>query len=157
MKPASINEIKTELKSISSGRVVELCLRLARYKKENKELLSYLLFEEDDITTYIQNVKEEMDIGFADVHKTNIYFAKKSLRKVLRLVNRYIKYTGDKQAEAELLLHYCTNFRGLKIPVHKSASLTNIYTAQIKKIKVAIDNMHEDLQHDYLKQLNRLT
>ena len=38
MKAATLNEIKQELTNLPSTRVLELCLRLGRFKKENKEL-----------------------------------------------------------------------------------------------------------------------
>ena len=82
MKAASVSEIKTELKSLSQSQVTDLCLRLARFKKENKELLTFLLFEADDLDTYIQNVKNETVESFADINKSNLYWAKKSLRKI---------------------------------------------------------------------------
>jgi hypothetical protein len=49
MKSATSAEIKSELKKSSPTRLVELCLRLARYKKENKEMLTFLLIEADDL------------------------------------------------------------------------------------------------------------
>jgi hypothetical protein len=156
MKAASINEIKSELKLIPAAQITELCLRLARYKKENKELLTYLLFEADDQQAYINNVKEEIDNGFSEINTSNIYFAKKSLRKILRITNKHIKYTGSKEVEVQLLLHYCTSFKGLKIATQKSATLSNLYSNQIKKIGAAISSMHEDLQHEYLRELDRL-
>jgi hypothetical protein len=61
MKAASINEIKQELQSLPPSRLNELCLRLARFKKDNKELLTYLLFEAADETAYIESVKKEID------------------------------------------------------------------------------------------------
>ncbi len=48
MKAASIQELKQELQHTSLKEITELCLRLARFKKENKELLTYLLFEASD-------------------------------------------------------------------------------------------------------------
>jgi len=156
MKAASISEIKTELKSKSATQLLELCLRLGRFKKENKELLTYLLFEADDIETYISHVKEETNNSFAEVNTSNNYFAKKSLRKILRIANKHIKYTGSKEAEASLLLHFCTGFKGLKLPTHKNTALTNLYNGQVKKVEAAIAAMHEDLQHDYLGELTRL-
>ena len=58
MKAASVNEIKQQLKEVNPVELIELCLRLARFKKENKELLTYLLFEADDLQAYIANVKK---------------------------------------------------------------------------------------------------
>jgi hypothetical protein len=156
MKPASVNEIKQRLKELDKKELIEICQRLARFKKENKELLTYLLFEENDISNYIKNVKEEIDEGFTQVNTSSVYFAKKTIRKILRTANRYIRYTGSKTAEAEILLHYLTNFKGLNLSWRHSTALTNLYQAQIKKIKAAIDTMHEDLQYDYRRELERL-
>jgi hypothetical protein len=156
MKAASVNEIKQELKQLNTGELTELCLRLARFKKENKELLTFLLFEAHDLLGYIESVKQQMDENFAEINTSNIYFAKKTLRKILRLANKYIRYTGSKEAEAEILLHYLTSFKGVKLSWHKSTALTNLYNAQLKKIRAAIDTMHEDLQHDYQRSVERL-
>jgi hypothetical protein len=125
MKAASVNEIKTELKATTPAQLIELCLRLARFKKENKELLTFLLFEADDLQAYIENVKKEMEEGFEEINTSNLYFAKKSIRKLLRNTNRYIKYTGSKQAEVELLLFFCTQLKS-KVPVQKSPALYNL-------------------------------
>jgi gas vesicle protein len=156
MKAASSNEIKQELKKLNASQLTELCLRLARFKKENKELLTYLLFEEDNLAAYISNIKKQMDEDFSQMNITNLYFAKKTLRKILRIANKYIRYTGSKEAEAEILMHYLTNLKGLKISWKKSTALTNLYQAQIKKIKAAVDSMHEDLQYDHKRSLDRL-
>ena len=48
MKTASLKEIKTELENVSPALLLELCLKVTKFKKENKELLTYLLFEEHD-------------------------------------------------------------------------------------------------------------
>ena len=74
----------------------------------------------------------------------------------MRTANKYIRYTGSKTAEAEILLHYAINFKALKLPLQKSTALKKIYEAQKKKIAAAIDTMHEDLQYDYLKELEGL-
>ena len=156
MKPASVNEIKQKLKELDKKELIEICQRLARSKKDNKELLTYLLFEEDNLSNYIKNVKEEMDEGFAGMNISNVYFAKKTIRKILRVANRYIRYTNSKTAEVEILLHYLTNFKGLNLSWRHSTALINLYNAQVKKIEAAIDTMHEDLQYDYRRELQRL-
>jgi hypothetical protein len=156
MKAASVSEIKKELSEQATGRLVELCLRLARYKKENKELLTYLLFESDNELLYIKHINEELTEGFTEVNTGNNYFAKKTLRKLLRIANKYIRFAGSKTVEVEVLLHYCTNFKGLNMRWQKSTALVNLYKGQLKKIKTAIDSFHEDLQYDYLKEWKRL-
>ena len=156
MKAASSAEIKKALQSLDKTRLVELNLRLVRFKKENKELLTYLLFEEDDPDTYIKNVKEEMDEGFSQLNTGSIYFAKKGLRKLLRMANKHIRYTTDKTMEAEILLHFATSLRGFSLPWQKHAALMKLYNGVMKKIAAAIDTMHEDLQYDYRRSYERL-
>ncbi|MER3465012.1 MAG: hypothetical protein C4329_11970 [Chitinophagaceae bacterium] len=156
MKAASVNEITQALKNLSRQELIELCLRLARYKKENKELLTYLLFEAADEQQYITKINEGITDGFTEVNTTNVYYAKKTIRKILRIANKFIRYSGSKTIGVEVLLHYCTNFKRLNLKWQRSTALSNLYQSQLKKIKTAIAGMHEDLQHDYLRQLKRL-
>ncbi|HPH91859.1 MAG TPA: hypothetical protein PLZ68_13660 [Ferruginibacter sp.] len=156
MKAASVNELKEELKQLPAGKLVELCLRLAKYKKENKELLNYLLLESGNEQGYISEVKNEIAEEFGTVNSSNLYFAKKTIRKILRIANKHIRYIGTKQAEAELLIYFCAVLKNSGIPYEKSTALNNLFLAQIKKASKAIDTMHEDLQYDLKKELNKL-
>ena len=156
MKTASIQEIKQELLTLPPKEVLEYCLRLTKYKKENKELLTYLLFEAHDETGYVENVKKEIEDEFKDVPRASLYQVKKSLRKILRAIAKYSKQTGSKQAEVEMLIHFSRTLKQSGIPIHRSTSLTNLYNAQIKKINGLIALLHEDLHYDYTKQVEEL-
>lgn len=156
MKAASISDIKQELNNVSPAKLLELCLKLAKYKKDNKELLNYLLFEAHDEQQYIVQVKLDMEIDFEAINKTNVYFAKKSLRKILRTTAKHIRYTASKPAEVELLLHFCLLLQQSSIPIHSNVVLKNLYQFQIKKVARVIATLHEDLQYDYLKVLDSL-
>lgn len=156
MKAASIQEIKQELKSLSPSELAGFCLRLAKFKKENKELLTYLLFEASDEANYIENIKKEIDGEFVGLPKPNLYLTKKSLRKVLRITTKQIRYTGSPQAEVELLTYFCRKIQLAGILVKDSPVLTNLYRQQLKKIKAVIATMHEDLQYDYFRALKGL-
>ncbi|HSC37195.1 MAG TPA: hypothetical protein VLD19_04965 [Chitinophagaceae bacterium] len=156
MKTASIHELKQELTTISPARVQELCLRLAKFKKENKELLTYLLFEAQDAQGYTGSVKAEMDGLFTEVNTSNVYFAKKTIRKILRIANKHIRYMGSPQAEVELLIHFCLQLKETGLPLHKSTVLNNLFQNQLKKIHKTLDTLHEDLQYDYLKDMRKL-
>ena len=156
MKAATINELKQELSNNSASKLTELCLRLARFKKENKELLTYLLFEAHDTTTYIESVKQEMDLQFEAMNKTNVYFVKKTLRKILRTANKYSRYSGLPIVEIELLIYFCSTMKALDISIHKNPVLTNIYQFQLKKINKAVATLHEDLQYDYVREIKKL-
>jgi hypothetical protein len=156
MKAASVSEIKKDLASLPSKEVIDLCLRLARFKKENKELLTYLLYESSDEDGYVASIKEEVDSMFAEINYTNMYFAKKSFRKVLRIINKYIRYTDVKNTEIELLMYYLQKLKSSKLSIHKSQQMVNLYERQLDKIKKIVGTLHEDLQYDYQEGLGEL-
>ncbi|MGN6264949.1 MAG: hypothetical protein ACTHM5_04715 [Ginsengibacter sp.] len=153
MKAASIQEIKKALSDTNSKILLEYCLRLAKYKKENKEMLSFLLFEADDVPNFISEIKKETLEQFGQINKSNIYFIKKSVRKILRDINKQIHFAMSRQAECELLIHFCNCFALHSIPVSKSRQLMNLYQSQLKKIEKALSELHPDLQYDLNKQL----
>ena len=153
MKAATIQEIKQELLALPHNELADIALRLARSKKENKELLTFLLFESHDISGYIESVKKEMESGFLDINVSHVYFAKKTIRKVLRITNKYIRFSGSKQAEAELLIHFCQLVKESGIKIDKNPALKNLYQNQLKKIEKAMDGLHEDIQYDLNKLL----
>ncbi len=156
MKAASISELKSELTNIPGDQLIELCIRLAKFKKENKELLTYLLFEAFDEQAYAANVKKEMLQQFEEINTSSLYFVKKSLRKILRTLNKYIRYTGSAETEVKLLLYFCSTLKNSGIPVEKNPVIKNMYHNQLKKISKAIAGMHEDLQYEYVKEAEQL-
>ncbi len=156
MKAATIHEIKSEISSLPAAELAELCIRLAKFKKENKELLTYLLFESFDEQAYVENIKTGMLEQFEEINQSNLFFVKKSLRKILRLLNKYIRYTASVETEVKLLLFFCTTLKNSGIPVEKNTVIKNMYQAQLKKIAKAIAGMHEDLQYEYVKELESL-
>lgn len=157
MKSGSLSDIKKELQELEPKQLAELCIALAKYKKDNKEYLDYLLFESHDKNGFVTQVKQLVDENFAELNPdTNLYYVRKSLRKILRIINKYIKYIGDKAVAVELHIYFCSKLKASKIPIHKSARLVNLQAAEIKKIKTLIDALHEDLQYDYLKELEEI-
>ncbi len=156
MKAASLKLIKTELDLLHPEKVKDLCLQLIKYKKENKELLSYLLFDSIDEQSYIKDVKLDLDELFKDINKNNLYLAKKTIRKILRIANKQIKYSGNKQTEIDILIYFCKKLKKAGVALHANTVLGNIYARQIIKIKLAIATLHEDLQFDYAEELKTL-
>lgn len=149
MKAYPLKEIKQELNHLSSLELQDLCLGLSRFKKENKELLTYLLFEASNEQGYIENVKQHIDEQFKLINTASIYYIKKSLRKILSQTKKYIRYSKKKETEIELLLYFCQKQRDFKPSFQKSTQLQNMYTRQILLIKKSILMLHEDLQYDY--------
>ncbi|MEQ6119879.1 hypothetical protein [Reichenbachiella sp. MALMAid0571] len=136
--------------------MLELCLRIGKYKKDNKELLTYLLFEAHDEQGYIESVKRDMDEQVESINTRNTCLAKKTLRKVLRSANKFIRYLGNKQTTVGVLMYFCTVLKDSGIPLYQSRVLTNMFDMQIKNIKHALATLHEDLQYDYQLELENL-
>jgi len=157
MQSASISTIKKELQNVPQEALIELCLRMAKYKKENKELLNYLLFESTHEQNYINTIKESIEEEFTKVNTANMFFAKKGIRRILRLVNKYINYSPQAETEIEVLIHFCKELKALKIDYTKSAAMENLYNNQLKKINKAIATLHEDLQYDYQKEIDSIS
>jgi len=156
MKTVSIKEIKDELSNRSAKEMLELCLRLAKYKKENKELMAYLLFDSIDEAAFIERIKVEIDQQFELINPKSYYFIKKSIRKILVFVKKNIRFSSKKQTEIELLIYLCTKLNKLTPSIHRNPALKNLYNRQLELIKKAISTLHEDLQYDYGKELNLL-
>ncbi|SHM65423.1 hypothetical protein SAMN05444266_109361 [Chitinophaga jiangningensis] len=156
MKSASVNDIKKELKTLPHESLVTICLRLAKFKAENKELLTYLLFEAEDLPAYVASIKAEIDEAFADIHREKSYLAKKKLRKIIRITNKYIRYVGDKETEADLLLYICQHMKDAHMVSKRNLQIHNIYMQLLKKSVKAIDTLHEDLQYEYIRMVNGL-
>ncbi len=156
MKAVSVVTIKKELKHRSSEELMELCLRLSKFKKENKELLTYLLFESHDESGYIETVKVEIDQQFEDINTNSYFYIKKSVRKVLRNIKKYARYSLKKETEVELLLYFCTVLKDFKPSIFDNITLINIYDRQILLIKKIVATLHEDLQYDYNLELDNL-
>jgi hypothetical protein len=152
MLQAGLPEIKSELKSLSSKELMGIVQRLARFRKENKELISFLVFHEHDIASYLDGVRSELDAAMLDVMPDRPYLAKKTIRKVLRIANKHIRFTGSRQAEAELLIHFCGLLQRSGIDFDRNPVIGNIYRNQLQKADNAIGSLHEDLQFD-LKRL----
>ncbi|MCD8739901.1 hypothetical protein LT679_04755 [Mucilaginibacter roseus] len=150
-----LQNIKKELQHIPAAQMAELLLRLARYKKENKELLAYLMFEAHDESAFITQVKGEIGFMFSQLPAQG-YFAAKALRKILRLITKYVKFTGSKIAEIELLISFCENYLQYADRKTSYKPLRVIFAKQLEKIRNNINKLHEDVRHDHLPDYEQL-
>ncbi len=156
MKAVTVKVLKDELIHRSPKELLEICLRLSKFKKENKELLTYLLFEADNESAYIESVKREIDEGFEGINTSSYYFIKKSVRKILRNIKKFVRYSQKKQTEVELLLYFCAKLKDFSPSIKRNQMLTNLYLRQLTAIEKAIKTLHEDLQYDYNQELDVL-
>ena len=131
-----LQDIKKEIQHLSPVQTAELCLRLARYKKENK-------------------VKAEAGFMFSQL-PVRSYDAAKSMRKILRLLGKYTKFTGSKEVEIDLLLNFCNNYIHYTDRKASYKPLRMILTRQMLKVRTLIGKLHEDVQADYTEEYNQV-
>lgn len=149
MKASSIRELKKSLALMDQGQLIEVCLRLTRFKVDNKELLTYLLDYSSDEQAYAARVCNAIDELFPESGTMH----KKTLRKIVRLMNKWIRYSGNKETEVQVRIHFCRlcvkNSKNWKLCRVKA----RLYETQIKKVEAVIETLHPDLQFDFRQQL----
>jgi len=156
MKAVTVKELKTELKNRSQNELLELCLNLSKFKKENKELLTYILFESENEEAYISSIKSEIDEQFRQINTRSNSTTIKGVRKILRTVKKDIRYSKNKITEAELLLYFSERLKDFISPRKYLYVLKNIYNRELEAIKKKIAKLHPDLQYDYELKLEGL-
>lgn len=153
MKPATISELKRALAPLPREELLDACLRLAKFKVDNKALLTYLLLKSSDETGYIDEVCAEID----EQLPANKIIHKKTLRKIIRTMEKCIRFSGDKETELHIRIHLCRQVIDRDLQWGRCRVSENMYFAQLKKIEKALEKLHPDLQYDYRQQMDGLT
>lgn len=156
MKASSVVQLRKELEHLDNEKLKQLCLRLARFKLENKELLTYLLFEAEDELGYVQSIKSQLDILFLDINTQHYFYIKKSVRKILRRIRKYARYSNQPETEIELLLYFCSKMHEITPSIFKNKTLSNIYNRQLESALKKTAKLHDDLQFEYKLQIEEL-
>ncbi|MFN5317929.1 MAG: hypothetical protein ACK5CY_03715 [Bacteroidia bacterium] len=151
----SLAALKKELNSLDRIDLVNICARLARYKKENKELLAFLLLDADDPIHYAEKIKPLLDEPFEAPYHSAWAFAKR-LRKALRQIAKYQRFTGSARGEAELLMYLLKKFEGDWRRGITQAGIQKIILRCFEKIESLLDKMDEDYRSDFEEPLAAL-
>lgn len=156
MRSASLAQIRKEIGTLSREEVLELCNSLIKYKRDNKELLNYLLFEAHNEDAYIEAVKADVAEAFEATNTSSFYLAKKTIRRALRIVNKYVKYSDRPETELELAIFFCEELKNTDLDLQKSKVLMNLYNRQLLRIEKVFHSLHEDLQYDFEQRVAEL-
>lgn len=156
MQAARLPDLKKELKQLSDTQLLDVCIRLTKYKKENKELLTYLLFESHNEELYISRLKEEIDDMLEDMVVRSIRDSRKGIRKILKFIDRWVKFSLKKPTEVEIRLHFCKQIQKKKFPIRQNFYWSYVYRTQLNKIERIVPKLHEDLQFDYQEMLDEI-
>ncbi len=152
MQKEKLNIIKKELAFLDKPDLIKICLRLAKHKTENKELLSFLIFNENNTESYIEDVKTLISESFKTLPR-QFYALIKGLRKLLRIVNKHLKFLAAKEHEAAILLFFCKKLIEYNFHKSRQKSLALICYRQLKRLEKAVLALHEDLQFDFEQEL----
>lgn len=156
MHSATIDTIKAELKQLPPKQVLDLLLRLARFKKENKELLTYILFESTNESEYVEQVKREIAEEMGELDGLPGYQYKKQFRKIQRKINKPIKYMGSKAATAELYLHMVRLISGKRKTNYLVPFLDKTVQQYMAKIEKLLPGIEDDLAADLRRQMKQV-
>jgi hypothetical protein len=156
MKAVTVKDLNKELLIRTPKELRELCLRLSRFKKENKELLTYLLFESSDEESYIINVKMGIDEQFEQINTKSPYLIKKSIRKILSGTKKFIRYSQVRKTEVDLLIYFCHKLMAMSPSIKRNVTLVKLYNRQVDAIIKKVSALHEDLQYDYAEDMKML-
>ena len=156
MEAAPLKEIRAEIKRLSEKELQDIILRLGRFKKENKELLTYVLFEEADERSFVMQIKEQMDADFDEVDSVHYYVKKKRIRKILSRLKKVIRYSSSKETEVDLLLYFCKKMLSHLPNLNRYPMLERMYIRQRDMGMRKLEKLHEDLQYDYLREFEAL-
>jgi len=152
MQAASIAELKKALVQLDQGELLDACLRLIRFKKDNKELLTYLLFLSEDEQAFVTCLCDEIDEQFFE--SPNMH--KKTLRKVIRWMDKWLRFSGIKETELQVRLHFCASLKSSDTPFLRHKVMTNMYVGQLKKIHKALETLHPDARCEYRADVDSL-
>ena len=152
MKAATISQLKKELAKLDREELLEVCVRLAKFKVESKELLTYLLMKSDDELRYANELCEELDKLLDDSGRIH----KQTLRKVVRWMNKCLRFSGNRETELQVRIHFCRRIKEKQISFGGCRVSENMYTTQLKKIEKALEKVHPDLQFDFNQQRSGL-
>jgi hypothetical protein len=153
---SNISTLKKHLQHLPKEIIIDYCIRMAKYKKDNKELLHYLAFEAGEEDNYIKAINQEVTTAFENINRSNLYYAKKNIRTILKTVNKHCKYTEKRTSKIELLIHFCLQMKNCGIPFKKHKALFNLYSQQVLNIRKNINMLHEDHHLDYEDDLIKL-
>ncbi len=155
MKP-TVSQLQKELSNYSQKELLELCMKLTKFKKENKDYLIYLLFGSANEEQYVKEAKIHLDDVFYTVSRKTTFTTKKGLQKVVRHLNKLIKNSKSKSTEIELRSYFCQLIKKARIDLDASKIISNLYYREIDKIKTVYGKLHEDLQYDHKADLEKL-
>ena len=157
MKPATLVQIRKELETVSYNRLLDITMKMVRHKTENKEFISFVLFDEENVADFASDIRHEISEMMQEVQYKPSYIIKRTLRKVLRYISRYCGYVSDKEFEAEMLVYFCRLMKEKRLHRTPIKSINIIYYKQLEKIEKLLPKLTGEVKTDIENELAELT
>lgn len=106
----------------------------------------------DDEIGYAEERCDEIDEQLSTPGKIH----KNTLRNVVRWMDKSLRFSGDKETELRVRIHFCRRLKDNRITFGGCRVSENMVATQLKKIDAAIEKVHPDFQFDYNQQLSGL-
>ena len=156
MQIPSLAEIKKELSHLNEQELKDLIVDLSKFSRDNKAYLFFKLYGRDSPGLYLQMVQEELETEFDLARADHSYYAKKSIQKIRRKMNKLLKLSKHKPDQVEVLLFFCEQMKEHGFLEHDNRVIDNLYQVQLNKVQKLISTLHEDLQFDYEGRVEEL-
>lgn len=150
-----LSDLKKELAELSKPELIQLCLRVAKLKRENKELLAYLIYDASDPLFYAQKLKPEIKEVFEQPFQ-HAYYLTKSIRKSMRLITKYYRFTSNKQGETELLIYLADQFHNTWRKEYLYQALGKVIIRCLEKAEANLKKIDEDFRADFEQPIEEL-
>jgi len=155
-KTPSIAVLKKELSYRSEQEIIDFCVTLIKFNRENKELLNYLLIDEVEKEVFLNEIKITISANFLDINFRSYHILRKSVRKILKLTKKYIKLINEPIKELTLLIHFNQELITCLPKLKNYPSIENYFISNIKKMESIVAKLHPDLHYDYINDINEL-
>ena len=97
-----------------------------------------------------------MEDRFEEINTSSPFYVKKSFRSILRSLRKFGRYSNKKETEIELLIAFCQKANDMTPSIFENNTLTGIFSRTLIQTRKKISLLHEDLQFDYLYELDQL-
>ena len=151
----SLQEQKKELHQLSKTELEAICLRFARFKKENKELLEFVLFHQGNPQAYADALKKDLEEVFKSLSGANYTDAKK-LRKITKALNKHAKYMQNPTLEVDLWIWFCLTYCDSMAAKSTAQVIRNFFVKAVLKVEKMQSKLHEDLAFDVAQELEKI-
>lgn len=149
MDISSLQQIKKELEKVDHKQMIQYCLKLASYKRDNKLYLNYLLFESENEITYKEKIQSEILKQFEDINDSTVYYLKKRIRKTKQLLYKYVTFTEQMETHLELYIFFLKQLHPYAQQIESSKQIQSMILTVIRSFEKKLSKLHEDLQYDF--------